>query len=297
MYGILFETELIESIVSEDSLPGYQGTHNGPVRVGNAAYSQIQNDNEGSVLMAVAQAFFDTRVTGVDLDDLLCILERLGTRAFEQHDKPDSGIWELRGQQRVHTFSAVMSWVACHRLASLCQVMQRPASAVAEWELKASIIKQAILERAWDPEQQAFIATLDGTSRDMDASLLLMAEVQFLPAEDPRFVSTVRRIGAVLLQSDFLMRYTENDDFGAPESAFNICTFWYIDALVSIGEHTEARRLFENMLTKRNHVGLLSEDFLVAESSLYGNFPQLYSMCGIIQSASKLSRSWSEIGL
>ena len=128
----------------------------------------------------------------------------------------------------------------------------------------------------------------------LDASLLLINELGFLPADDPRFVATVKAIGRHLRRGDHLFRYVADDDFGAPENAFNICTFWYIDALWAIGEHTEARRLFEGLLACRNKVGLLSEDLDPDSRRLWGNFPQTYSMVGLINSALHLSKSWEE---
>lgn len=255
LYGILFETQVPERLL--DTLPGYRGQ--GPVRVGNDAFIQRQNDNAGSVILAVSQVFVDSRITGVGTQDLYESLALLGERAYRDFETPDAGLWELRGSERVHTFSAVMCWVACHRMAFLSRVMQRSDAEAAAWDAKATVIKSAVMERAWDEEQRSFVATMDGTSNQMDAALLLLAEIQFIEATDPKFVSTVEAIGRKLLRGDVLMRYTEEDDFGAPKNAFNVCTFWYIDALASIGQCAEARRLFENMLAARNHVGILSE--------------------------------------
>jgi pentatricopeptide repeat protein len=128
----------------------------------------------------------------------------------------------------------------------------------------------------------------------VDASLLLMFELGFLPPEDPRFVATVEAVEKALRRGDHMFRYAQQDDFGYPETAFNICTFWLIDALAAIGRRDEARRLFEKMLDSRNHLGLLSEDIDPATGELWGNFPQTYSMVGLINSALRLSKKWSE---
>ena len=128
----------------------------------------------------------------------------------------------------------------------------------------------------------------------MDASLLMIHELGLLPASDPRFESTVDRIGATLRRGKHMFRYAAADDFGVPENAFNICTFWYIDALAAIGREAEARELFENMLEARNSLGLLSEDIDPNTGTLWGNFPQTYSMAGIINVAVRLSRTWEK---
>ena len=128
----------------------------------------------------------------------------------------------------------------------------------------------------------------------MDASLLTMHDLGFIDADDPKFVSTVEAIGKHLLRGEHMFRYDAPDDFGEPENAFNICTFWYIDALAAIGRMDEARELFENMLSLRNPLGLLSEDIEPKTGELWGNFPQTYSMAGIINVAVRLSQSWEE---
>eukprot|EP00455_Lapot_gusevi_P031876 TRINITY_DN3472_c0_g1_i7.p1 TRINITY_DN3472_c0_g1~~TRINITY_DN3472_c0_g1_i7.p1 ORF type:complete len:267 (-),score=20.17 TRINITY_DN3472_c0_g1_i7:412-1212(-) len=238
LYGMLFQTELVERHMS--SLAGYRGM--GPVRSGNGAYTQMQNDNAGSIIMAVCQSFVDSRVSIMGDEQLFQSMELLGHQALELYDKPDSGLWELRGAKRIHTFSSVMCWVACDRLCFIAEVLNKP-DRQKYWRQHADHIKRYVLERGWDESQQSFVATLNGESHDMDAALLLMAEVKFIEPMDPKFISTVRAIGKKLKRGSYLLRYTEEDDFGLPENAFNICTFWYIDALSSIGEHEEARQL------------------------------------------------------
>jgi len=149
-----------------------------------------------------------------------------------------------------------------------------------------------ILERAWDPEQESFTESFGRP--EMDASLLTMHDLGFIDADDPRFVSTVDCIGRHLLRDKHMFRYIAADDFGEPENAFNICTFWYIDALAAAGRRDEARELFEHMLSCRNSLGLLSEDIDPATGELWGNFPQTYSMVGIINAAARLSVSWED---
>ena len=160
------------------------------------------------------------------------------------------------------------------------------------WRVAAHTIREETLARAWNAERNSFAESLGGT--DVDASLLLLAEVGFVPATDPRFVGTVTAIEKELRRGSNIFRYAVPDDFGMPTTAFNICTFWYIDALAAIGRRDEARAMFEELLSRRNQVGLLSEDVDPATGELWGNFPQTYSMVGIIISAMRLSKSWED---
>ncbi len=154
-------------------------------------------------------------------------------------------------------------------------------------------MKATILERGWNGKRGAFVESFEG--EDLDASLLLMAEVGFIDPTDPRFVSTVDAIAGALKRNRHLFRYHAADDFGRPETAFNVCTFWYIDALARIGRREEAREIYENMLACRNHLGLLSEDVDPKTGDLWGNFPQTYSMVGIINGAVRLSERWDSV--
>lgn len=263
----------------------------GPVRVGNAAYLQNQHDVYGAVILAANQVFFDQRLEEVGNETLFRRLEPLGHLAAECYDQPDASIWEYRGRERVHTYSAIMCWAACDRLAKIAAQLDLD-SAARHWRDTADTMHRTICTESWNQTQDFFAESFGGEG--LDASLLLINELGFLPADDPRFVATVKAIGRHLRRGDHLFRYVADDDFGAPENAFNICTFWYIDALWAIGEHTEARRLFEGLLACRNKVGLLSEDLDPDSRRLWGNFPQTYSMVGLINSALHLSKSWEE---
>jgi GH15 family glucan-1,4-alpha-glucosidase len=153
-------------------------------------------------------------------------------------------------------------------------------------------MRAVILERGWSEEHQSFVEPFGG--HHLDASLLLMHEFGFIDAKDPRFVKTVDAIGKQLMEDRLLYRYVHEDDFGAPEVAFTVCTFWYIDALAATGREAEARDHFNWILGLRNHLGLLSEDLHFKTHELWGNYPQTYSMCGLINSALRLSKSWRE---
>jgi len=288
VYGIGREAALVERI--EEQLPGYRGM--GPVRVGNQAYEHFQHDVYGNVILGAAQAFFDDRLfRKATLDDFV-LLEKVGERAYALHAEPDAGMWELRTRARVHTSSSLMCWAACDRLAKIARRFEQ-ADRAELWAERAATIHATILERAWNPELNSFVESFEGS--DIDASLLLMAEVGFVAPDDQRFVATVDRIGRELKRGNHLHRYAAADDFGRPHTAFNICTFWYIDALARIGRTEEAREIFESMLATRNHLGLLSEDTDHDTGELWGNYPQTYSMVGIINGAMRLSRRWDSV--
>jgi len=237
------------------------------------------------------QVFFDRRLINSGTVADFKRLEALGHWAERKFDQPDAGLWEYRGRQRVHTFSSIMCWAACDRLARIGARVGE-ADRAAYWRDAAARIHAVISEKAWDEEQQSYTESFGRP--EMDASLLTMHDLGFIAADDSRFISTVDCIGRHLRRDKHLFRYIAADDFGEPENAFNICTFWYIDALASIGRIDEARDLFENMLSLRNPLGLLSEDIDPQSGDLWGNFPQTYSMAGIINAAVRLSRSWEE---
>ncbi len=286
VYGIGLEAALIERF--EPHLSGYRNM--GPVRVGNQAYEHIQNDVYGSAVLAAMQSFFDARLLHPGGERLFKLLEIVGEHAVRVWDQPDAGLWELRTRASVHTFSAVMCWAACDRLARIADRIDARSRAE-YWRGQASRIRAAIEAQAVRDDMR-FSATFQGD--ESDASLLLLEQLGFLEADDPRFIATIAAVEEELRKGLYLYRYAVADDFGTPKTAFNICTFWYIDALAASGRKEEARALFENMLEKRNSIGLLSEDLDTQSGELWGNFPQTYSMVGLINSAMRLSRSWED---
>ena len=287
VYGIIPALDLAERV--EPALPGYRGM--GPVRVGNLAVEQIQNDSYGSAVLAAAQMFFDSRLSRRGDVALFRTLEKLGEQAARCALEPDAGLWEYRTRQRVHTHSVMMCWAACDRLAKIARSLALVDEAH-RWQTEADRLRKAILGNAWNEARQSFVSEFGG--EDLDASLLLLYEVGFLAPDDPRFISTLAAVEQDLIHNGNLFRYKTRDDFGWPETAFNVCTFWYIDALSAVGRKDEARALFERLLAARNHVGLLSEDIDPATGELWGNFPQSYSMVGLIVSAMRLSKTWEE---
>ena len=261
----------------------------GPVRVGNQAALQTQHDVYGSVILAIAQLFFDQRLARGGDAALFEQLERLGERAALVYDRPDAGPWEFRGRERVHTFSAVMSWAGCDRLSRIAHRLGLP-DREQHWREVADGMRDRILERAWNERRGAFVASFDND--DLDASVLLLPELGLLPATDPRFLATLDVIGRELRDGDLLFRYRHADDFGTPKTAFATCAFWYVNALAAAGRVDEAREHFTRLLRYRNGVGLLSEDIDPVTGELWGNFPQTYSLVGVINSALRLSRPW-----
>ncbi len=242
------------------NLAGFHGHR--PVRIGNAARHQIQHDVYGSVILAAAQMFFDERLPNKGDRALFQRLEPLGTSALNCALTPDAGIWEYRGRSSIHTHSAAMCWVACDRLSRIATRLGLQESA-AHWRHSADGLRDAILARAWNDELGCFVGSLDGDQ--IDASVLLLHD-----------------LGIV------------SPCVGPPTVAFTSCTFWYVDALAAIGQVEEARRIFSGLLANVNHVGLLSEDLDPGTGELWGNFPQTYSMAGLIVSAMRLSKGWEE---
>lgn len=287
VYGIIPALDLAERV--EPALSGYRGM--GPVRVGNLAVKQIQNDSYGSAVLAAAQMFFDSRLSRRGDITLFRTLEKLGEQAARFALEPDAGLWEYRTRQRVHTHSVLMCWATCDRLAKIAHSLGL-VDEVHRWQTEADRLRKAILENAWNESRQSFVSEFGG--EDLDASLLLLYEVGLLAPDDPRFISTLAAIEKDLVHNGNLFRYRTKDDFGWPQTAFTVCTFWYIDALSAVGRKGEARAIFERLLAARNHVGLLSEDIDPTTGELWGNFPQSYSMVGLIISAMRLSKTWEE---
>ena len=287
VFGITFERELDERQVA--SLDGYRGM--GPVRVGNDAWRQRQNDVYGSVVLASAQLFFDQRLEHRGDQLMFQRLERMGVLALRTAEQPDAGLWEFRGRSAVHTYSAAMCWAACDRLAHIATELGLDERA-RHWHEQAVQLHARIEARTWNARLGHFVDAYDGER--LDASLLLLADIGFVEPMDPRFVATVDAIGVALGRGDYLFRYIAPDDFGTPETSFNICTFWYIEALAATGRRQRARAMFEHMLTQRNALGLLSEDLAPASGEHWGNYPQTYSLVGLIQAAMRLSRRWED---
>ncbi|MFN3620100.1 glycoside hydrolase family 15 protein [Sphingorhabdus sp.] len=288
LYGVGGEATLTEW--EAPALSGYRGM--GPVRVGNQAYEQVQHDAYGQIVLSNVQAFFDQRLLRVAGIEDFEALEPIGERAWQSFDKPDAGLWELRTKSHVHTYSAAMCWAACDRLANAAKVLDMP-SRCDFWQDRADKMRTVIEQAAWRPDTDRLSATFAGD--DLDASLIQLLELRFLSPEDPRFQGTLKAVEAGLRRGAHMLRYASEDDFGLPHTAFNVCTFWLIEALHFTGRDNDARLLFEEMLSRRTAAGLLSEDIDPVSGELWGNYPQTYSLVGMINCAVLLSKPWSAI--
>jgi len=288
VYGVGLEAEIDERIV--ESVEGYRGMK--PVRVGNQAREHLQHDVYGQIVLPLVQSFYDQRLLRPGTIDDFRALEKVGDRAFDMHDQVDAGLWEFRTIARVHTYSSVMCWAACDRLSKAAAHLGLPDRAE-HWRARAATIRERIEKEAFLEDEGRFAASFG--NRELDASLLQMTDLGFLDPMDPRQVSTFDAIERDLKKGPYLFRYVEPDDFGEPETAFNFCTFWFIEALHQNGRDEEAREIFEQMLSRRTHAGLLSEDISLNDHELWGNYPQTYSLVGIINCAILLSRSWTDV--
>lgn len=282
MYGIRGERELTESDLPH--LSGYENSK--PVRTGNAAYSQTQNDIFGYLLNVIFQYYQFFPGTLDEIEDIWEIVQNITLTVSTRWHKPDKGIWEIRGIEKHFVFSKIMCWVTMDKAAKIASLLNK-ADYAETCRSIAKDIKEDVLENGWNEELQTFTQTYGDTH--VDASLLLMAEYGFIPADDLRYQKTVIAIKNSLYYEGFMYRYVNTDDFGKPTSSFTVCTFWLIQALFKIGMKEEAKTIFENLLACGNHVGLFSEDLDFSTKRLLGNFPQAYSHLALINTATLFS--------
>jgi GH15 family glucan-1,4-alpha-glucosidase len=287
LYPIVPGTDLTER--EAPALAGFLGM--GPVRVGNAAALQRQHDGYGSIILTAAQMFYDERLPKIGDLDLYRQLRPIGNLAAASALEPDAGLWEFRGRTGVHTHSAAMCWAALHRLGLIAGRVGETADRD-HWLEKAADLRTRILQRA-TAATDGWLAGAFETDL-CDAAVLLLPEIGLLPYDDPRFLRTMEVVEARLMHDGLIMRYDAPDDFGKPETSFLVCSWWFIDALVAVGRREQAEEMFCRILNRRNHLGLLSEDLDGKDGTLWGNFPQTFSLVGMILSAMRLSRSWEE---
>jgi GH15 family glucan-1,4-alpha-glucosidase len=284
MYGIAGERRLTEW--TAPWLPGYENS--APVRIGNAAHSQLQLDVFGEIMDVQHQARrsgLSTNESGWDAQ--LKFLEHLE----EIWNEPDEGIWEVRGEPRHFTHSKVMAWVAFDRSIKSAETfgLQGP---VDKWRKIRDQIHEEVCAKGFDREMNSFVQSFG--SKQLDASLLLLPAVGFLPITDPRVESTIAAIERRLLRNGFVMRYdTQQTDDGLPpnEGAFLACSFWLVDAYILQGRVDDADRLFRRLVGLRNDLGLLSEEYDTDAKRLVGNFPQAFSHMALVNSAYNLTRA------
>ncbi len=283
MYGINGEKELTEHILSH--MKGYKGST--PVRTGNAAYIQKQNDIYGILMEVIYQQFLMFETSLENSEQLWTVVRGIVMIVEENWRKPDKGIWELRTEDRHFVFSKLLCWVAMDRAIKIGEVLRMGINDT-KWKAVREEIYQDIYENGWNEEKQAYVQYYG--SSDLDASTLLMQSYGFIEADDPRFVSTVQATEKELCQDGLMFRYKNKDDFGEPSSSFTICTFWLIDSLYKIGEEEKAKNMFDTLLSYSNHLGLFSEDIDFKTKRLLGNFPQAYSHLALIETAANFSK-------
>jgi GH15 family glucan-1,4-alpha-glucosidase len=277
LYGITGARDLHEEALP--NLRGYDGV--GPVRIGNAAYVQRQNDVDGEIVLCLETILTDPRVVWEDTS-LAPLVRRLVEEAMEAYDLPDTGLWEYRTQPRHYTFSKAMCWAAAYRGSELARFLDMPEQAK-RWAAWAEQKRPEIIERSYNKEKGYFTQAFDGEFPD--ASNLLLPAIGLIDPLDPRFKSTVRAYEKELAPDGLMLRYRHLDDFGHTTSAFSICSFWWVEALAMMGEVEEAVALFRRLEKFANPLGLFSEDIEPETGALLGNFPQAYTHVGLIHAA------------
>jgi GH15 family glucan-1,4-alpha-glucosidase len=283
MYGIRGERILTEEMLPH--LEGYMGS--APVRIGNAAYHQKQNDSVGYLMDVIYKYYLYFPGTLDEMEDIWEVVKNIVRTVYSQWHRPDQGIWEIRNSTSHYVFSKVMSWVALDRAIKVATLLGKDLYAQ-RWKAEAEKIKEDVFKKGWNEELGSFTQTYSNS--ELDSSLLLMEEYGFIDAEDERYISTVKAVKEGLMHNGLMYRYKNRDDFGLPSSAFTICTFWLIRALYVTGEHDEARALFDKLLTYSNHLGLFSEDLDFETKRQLGNFPQAYSHLAMINTVELLAR-------
>ena len=277
MYGINGEKNLTEKTL--DYLKGYMGSK--PVRIGNAAYIQKQNDMYGILMDAI-----HFQIIKFNNDDkhqeLWSIVKSIVWVVANNWKLPDKGIWEYRNEDRHFTFSKVLCWVAIDRAIKVSELIQNGISAQ-KWKPLRKEIFEDIMKNAWNEKKEAFTQSYD--SEHLDASVLLMEPYGFLDSKNEKYIKTVKAIEKDLLKDGLMYRYKNIDDFGLPSSSFTVCSFWLIDSLFKIGEEKKAIKLFDNLLKFSNHLNLFSEDIDFKSKRMLGNFPQAYSHLALIDTA------------
>lgn len=281
VYGLDGRRDLHEQFLPH--LAGFGG--NGHVRIGNAAFSQVQNDLMGELLLSLESLLADPRLVPDDPSRMMPLIERLVKEAIRLAPTPDTGIWEYRTILKNHTFSRAMCWAAIERGARLARRFGR-IDLAETWEAIAVREREEVLTRGYNASLGYFTQALDGVNPD--ASNLLLPTIGLLDARDPRFVSTLRAYEERLVDRGFMLRYRNADDFGETTSAFTICSFWWAEALALSGRLDDAIAIFDRMLAHANPLGLFSEDIDPETGALLGNFPQAYTHVGLINAAATI---------
>jgi GH15 family glucan-1,4-alpha-glucosidase len=278
MYSVDGGEDIQESVL--DHLDGYRSSR--PVRIGNDAVHQRQIDVYGELMDSV---YLYNREVSISYDLWVRLSDRLEWLA-KHWEEPDRGVWEVRGSHQRFTYSALMTWVAYERADRLARSRGLPAPIV-RWRDLAGAAHRFVQESCWDDELRSYV--MYPGSKLLDASLLVMPLVKFAGPTDPRFLSTLDRIGTELTADSLVYRYaiTGHDGIAGTEGTFNLCSFWYVEALTRAGRVNQARAVFEKMLTYGNHLGLYGEQ-IGASGEALGNFPQAFTHLALISAAVNL---------
>jgi GH15 family glucan-1,4-alpha-glucosidase len=288
LYRIDATVDLEERILPE--WQGYEG--HGPVRTGNGAASQVQNDIYGELVLSLTPLFLDERFRQDQNPATLTLMTRLARKAIAVAGRPDAGIWEYRlSEQTPQSFSMLMCWAGADRMRAVAE--RHAPDLVPEFAAGAERIREQLIAGAWNEDLGTFTGSFGG--RDLDASMLQAITLRLLATEDPRAGSTIDVIGKGLMDHGWMYRYRMYDGLGTPDITFVICTFWMVEALARMGRMTEARELLGRVANALPPLGLMSEDFDPETERFWGNFPQAYSHVGLIRAAFAASPSWSDV--
>lgn len=287
LYSVSGEAKLEEVVL--EHLAGHEG--DGPVRIGNQAYVQPQYDVYGEMVLAISRMLLDVRFAEHEsIAGARRLVGRLLQQIEKHLDRPDAGLWELRGRRSLHTFTLLMHWAGARRAAAIGEALGA-AELVQRGATVAAAADALLRERCFDAARGILVQRADG--HEVDAATLLAVQFGWLPAQDPRARVHVRAVCRALeLPGGLLRRYDGVDDFGEMKAAFTVCSLWAAQALGAVGDADAGRALFERVLSLHNGVGLFSEDIEPATGVQLGNFPQTYSHVGVINTAFQLGRAW-----
>ena len=281
LYSITGKKDLVENITE---LSGYQG--NTPVRIGNQAYTHIQNDVYGQVLVSLLPLYNDYRIIFTERFDASELIYRALKMIEKTFDEKDAGLWEFRNLAQHHCYTYLFHWAGSSAAVKIAKVIKDDR--IGELATKLKLRSAEMIEKCYVPKKKGYAQAV-GVDR-MDASTLQLIMMNYLPKESQQAKEHLKAMEAELhAKNGLFYRYKHQDDFGEPETTFLICAFWYVEALACVGRMDEAISYFENLISYSNHVGLLSEDVKEQDGSMWGNFPQAYSHVGLLNAATRIA--------
>ena len=281
LYSITGKKDLVENITE---LSGYQG--NTPVRIGNQAYTHIQNDVYGQVLVSLLPLYSDYRIIFTERFDASELIYRALKMIEKTFDEKDAGLWEFRNLAQHHCYTYLFHWAGSSAAVKIAKVIKDDR--IGELATKLKLRSAEMIEKCYVPKKKGYAQAV-GVDR-MDASTLQLIMMNYLPKESQQAKEHLKAMEAELhAKNGLFYRYKHQDDFGEPETTFLICAFWYVEALACVGRMDEAISYFENLISYSNHVGLLSEDVKEQDGSMWGNFPQAYSHVGLLNAATRIA--------